>query len=134
MRRLVVAIDCLVAFVTRVRMPGEDGGWSDSLTAIRNGLTAPSSRADALRKVDACFGGMGSLNDYIFHPQNNNVPAGEDAASLNRELERLLDRCYMDYRLLGKSRWAARVCWRWLALRHRGAPPRVLNTFPRRSR
>ena len=131
MRRLVVAIDCLVAFLTRVRMPGEDGGWSDSLTAIRNGLIDPSSRADALRKLDACFGGMGSLNGYMFHPQNNNVPAGEDAASLNRELDRLLDRLYMEYRLLDESPWA-RLYWQWLALRHRGAPPRVLKAFARR--
>ena len=54
---------------------------------------------------------MGSLNDYMFHPRNNNVPPGDEAARLNRDLDRLLDRCYMEYRLLGKP-LSARLYWR----------------------
>jgi len=132
MKRLVIAIDRLIVFLTRVRIPGEDErDWTRSLMEIRNGLLDPSARTEALNKFEACFGGMGSLNDYLFHPQNNNVPLGEDAARLNRELDRLLDRCYMEFRLLDRSLWV-RVYWRWLALRHRGAPPRVLNAFARR--
>ena len=134
MKRLVAAVDRLSAFFTRVQIPGEDErGWAHPLAEIRNELLDPSLRAAALNKLGVCFGGMGSLNDYMFHPQNNNVPPGEDATLLNRELDRLLDRCYMEYRLLDRS-WWARMHWRWLQLRQRGAPPRVLNAFARRSR
>jgi hypothetical protein len=53
--------------------------------------------------------------------------SGMDTANLKRELERLLDRCYLEYRLLNQSPWT-RLYWHWLSFRHRGElPPRVLN-------
>jgi hypothetical protein len=135
MNRLVGAIDRLIAFFDGVQLPGEEErSWAGPLKDIRDRLLEPSSRGEALRSLEGCFGGMGSLNDYLFHPQNRNVPPGEDDRQLNRELDGLRDRCYMEYRLLGQP-WYARAYWRWLALRHRGAPPpRVLNAFARKKR
>jgi hypothetical protein len=132
MNRLIRAIDRLIAFFERVQLPSEERSWAGALKEIRDGLLERSSRGDALRRLEGCFGGMGSLNDYMFHPQNGNVPPGEDDRRLNRELDTLRDRCYMEYRLLGQP-WYARTYWCWLALRHRGPPPRVLNAFARKA-
>ena len=77
MKRLVAAVDRLIAFFTRVQIPGEDErGWARPLAEIRDELLDPSLCAAALNKLGECFGGMGSLNDYMFHPQNNNIGDG----------------------------------------------------------
>lgn len=131
MDRLIAAVARLIEFFEQTNLPPERS-WASHLREIHEGLQDPSSRGAAVKKLEACFGGMGSLQDYMFHPQNENVPPGQDAERLNRQLDCLLDRCYMEYRLMNKP-LAARLYWRWLALRHRGVPPRVLNTFRRRT-
>lgn len=132
MLRQTAAVSHLIEFLETTGLPPERG-WPAELRAIRDGLGSPSSRGEALARLGQCFGGMGSLNDYVFHPANGNVPRGGDPKRLNDELEQLLDRCYREYRLLGKG-WMGRLYWRWLAARHRGASPRVLNAFARRPR
>lgn len=56
------------------------------------------------------FGGMGSLNDLVFCPENENAPTGYTMEDANRELERLLDRIYRCLSLYGVSA-ATRAAW-----------------------
>ena len=109
-QKLIGAITRLPDFLESAELPA-NGGWPQILGDIRNGLTAAVSREEALEKLERCFRSMGSLNDYMFHADNGNVPAGKNAHVLNRELERLLDRCYMEFRLLNMP-WSARLAWR----------------------
>lgn len=130
MDRLVAAIDRLIGFFDRVAADGHGArSWSGSLRDIRDRLATPSSHTEAVRDLESCFGGMGSLNDYVFDPINSNVPPGADPQLLNRELGKLLDHCYMELRLLNQSS-AARLYWHWLALwRFSRQAPRVMNAF-----
>jgi hypothetical protein len=130
--RLRAAVADLVTFFERVRLPGRGSGfWATRLTQINDELAEPASRAIALEKLDQCFGGMGTLNDYVFDSRNNNIPTNESAELLNRQLDQLLDRVYQEHRLVGQPFWV-RIYWWWLARRHQGAPPRVLNAFPQK--
>lgn len=97
MKRLIDAVTELIEFFEATGLQGERS-WAGPLREIRDGL-ASSSPKPAVERLGALFGGMGSLNDYLFHPQNENVPPGQDPHSLNADLDRLLDRCYMEYRL-----------------------------------
>jgi len=130
MDRLLAAIDRLIAFFDRVAIDGNrPPSWSVSLRDIRERLVSASSNTEAVRDLEACFGGMGSLNDYVFDPMNNNVAPGANPQLLNRELGTLLDHCYMELRLLNRSP-VARLYWHWLGLwRFRRPAPRVMNAF-----
>lgn len=132
MDRLLSALERLIAFFDRAAVDGNEApGWSGTLRDIRGRLASASSRAEALRDLESCFGGMGSLNDYVFSSTNGNVQHGANPQRLNRELEKHLDRCYMELRLLNQSPMA-RLNWRWLALwQVAKLPPRVKNAFER---
>jgi len=42
---------------------------------------------EAVRRIRACYGGMGSLTDLLIDQANENVPAGGDARLLNTALD-----------------------------------------------
>jgi hypothetical protein len=105
--------------------------WATKLATIKEQLADRSSSARALEELEGCFGGMGSLNDYVFHPLNQNLPPGEDPDQLNARLGHLLDNVFRELRLVGASSWT-RLHRRWLEFVNRKRlPPRVLKAFSR---
>jgi hypothetical protein len=68
--------------------------WVQYLEDARQGLERPelTSRDAALDilRSRSVFGGMGSLNDLVFSPYNDNVPAGYSYETANRALRDLL--------------------------------------------
>lgn len=99
------------------------------LRDVENDLGDLEKRGAALRTLEGCFGGMGSLNDVYISEANGDVPAGMDAAQANVELSRLLDECYKELRLLNTPFWA-RALWRYLSWRNRkDVPPRIRRAF-----
>jgi hypothetical protein len=130
MTRLLRSIDRLISFFENVTMPGmNDHVWALALKDIREEIALPSTRTQGLNKLEACFGGMGSLNDYVFHTNNHNIPPNDDGDALQRKLDSLLDECFRELRLLNTS-WWTRYYWYFMELRNRHAlPPRIANTF-----
>lgn len=86
--RLATAIEDLAAFL---RTHGETT-WADQLDR-----DAELVRHDDARGVDrflAKFGGMGRLNDLVFHPLNANVGRGQDPADVNRTFDALREHAW----------------------------------------
>ncbi|WDG19493.1 DUF6966 domain-containing protein [Microbacterium sp. Clip185] len=48
--------------------------------------------------VRGVFGGMGSLNDLVIHPANGHAVAADQVAPVNRRLDELRERIYVESR------------------------------------
>jgi hypothetical protein len=103
--------------------------WAAELSSISERLADPYASKAAIDELERCFGGMGSLNDLVFDPMNQNVPPDQDAGELNTRFGRLLDTMFRELRLVGAGSWA-RLHWRLLELVNRkNLPPRILKAF-----
>ena len=92
--------------------------WVGELTKISQQLGDMDTAELGMKTLRSQFGGMGSLNDYVFHPQNHNVPLGASAVQLNRKLSRLVGVVYRELCLASDPR-QSRNAWRWREFKRR---------------
>lgn len=79
----VALVRALAATCSLLRLYGEDF-WADRLDRDRQGVER--GERHALDHVLAAFGGMGSLNDLVLHPQNGHAVSPADVEPLNATL------------------------------------------------
>ena len=70
---LAAAIECLAHFLRE----HNESSWADELDQDANWIRQDDRYG--LDRFLALFGGMGSLNDLVFHPMNRNCASGEEA-------------------------------------------------------
>jgi len=125
--RLQIALGDLIEFLSRA----SDRQWVNVLESIERNLEDRTTQKQALYDLEACFGGMGSLNDVYFCRLNGNLPEGESEESFNKNFNLHANRVFKELRLF-RATWFLRVLWRVLELIYRhDPPPRVKNAFRR---
>ena len=87
--------------------------WADNLRRLRSELTNGARVNQALAELQTNFGGMGSLNDYVFCELNENLPAGWNVEQTNKEFRNILEECYKELQVLRSNSFAK--AW-WLGL------------------
>ena len=101
--------------------------WARRIGSVGERLAEPASVREALDELLSNFGGMGSLNDFMFCEANQNLPAGRTTREVNKELNQLLDRIFREASLYGTNE-SDRVAWlSWEATSE--LPPRIARTF-----
>jgi hypothetical protein len=111
---LVRSLDALIDFLSK----HEEFKWVGILGGIRTDLQNQAAQADALSRLGAVFGGMGSVNDLIFN-----------GAGADQEGGRLLDAVFRDMSLYYGTP-EDRIQWKKLEDEHKGElPPRIKHAF-----
>jgi len=101
--------------------------WARRVAFVRERLAEPASVHEALDDLLSNFGGMGSLNDFVFCEDNQNIPPGRATEEVNRELNQLLDRIFREASLYGANE-SDRAAWlSWEATSE--LPPRIASSF-----
>lgn len=75
----------LKELATFLRERGER--WAEPVE--RSAREVEAGDAHGVRRFLRLFGGMGSINDLVFHPMNNNATADEDVDLVNKHFQSL---------------------------------------------
>jgi len=84
--------------------------WADNLRRLLNEMADGARVNHALAELQTYFGGMGSLNDYVFCELNENLPADWNFEQANKEFQTILEECYKELQIL-RSNSFAKVWW-----------------------
>lgn len=93
-RSLTADLDALIALLERV----DEQHWAGWFRAARLEIT--NRDAHGLTRIRRAYGGMGSFNDLLIHPQNGHTVSSAEAGQANEQLDALRTRIHDTAELL----------------------------------